>query len=128
MMTDAEHILETQSCLQTVQYLTGLRRPLQASEILWSAVKHAISAIAIQTGQEYGKYQHKRAVVAEVATARGDEDLKKSLRVAMQIHADADKGFLNTPDLLDKQRETWDLILSLLQVAARLNNTPRQPN
>ena len=126
MMSDTEHIAETQSCLQTVQYLTALRRYLQASEILWSAVKHAISAVAIATGQEYGKYQHKRAVVRRLANGRNDDRLNRSLRVAMQIHADADKGFLDARDLSGKQRETWDFILLLLEIAIRSNTTERQ--
>ena len=126
MLTDEEHIAETRSCLQTVQYLTGLRRHLQASEILWSAVKHAVSAIAILNGQEYGKYQHKRAVVTDLASTRGDDQLKESLRVAMQIHADADKGFLDMRELLSKQRETWDFVATLLNIATELNTTPRQ--
>ena len=128
MMTDTEHIAEAQPCLQTVQYLTALRRYSQASEILWSAVKHAVSAIAIRTGEDYGKYQHKRAVVRRLATVRNDDWLKRSLRVAMQIHADADKGFLDTPELLNKQRQTWDFILTLLDIATEINNTPRQTN
>ena len=46
----------------------------------------------------------------------------------MQIHADADKGFMEQSDLLQYQVQTGYFVDLLLQVATRLNNTPRQPN
>ena len=106
--------------------MAGQRR--QASEILWSAVKHSVSATAILTGQEYGKYQHKRAVVRRLAAESDDPYLAKSLKVAMQIHADADKGFLSETELREKQQEVRYFIRQLLNIATTLTPPPEQLN
>ena len=128
MLTYDEHIAEAQSCLRTAQWLASEGRRWQASEILWSAVKHSVSAIAILTGQEYGKYQHKRAVVRRLAAESDDPYLAKSLKVAMQIHADADKGFLSETELREKQQEVRYFIRQLLNIATTLTPPPEQPN
>ena len=127
MLTRNEHIAEARSCLQTAEWLGSAGKRWQASEILWSAVKHSVSAVAILTEQEYGKYQHKRAVVRRLATETGNSDLTEYLKVAMQIHADSDKGFLSEVELLAKQREVRYFIRRLLTIAAA-NHTPEQPN
>ena len=117
MITSEEHIAEAQSCLDTAQRLGGEGKYWQVSEILWSAVKHSINAVAILTGQEHGKYQHKRAVVRWMSAESGNSDPEESLKVALQIHADADKGFLTEKELLAKQREVRYFIRHLLTVA-----------
>ncbi len=127
MITCDEHIAEAHSCLRTAYWLDGEGKRWQASEILWSAVKHSVSAIAILTGQEYGKYQHKRAVVRRLAAESGDAYLAKSLKVAMQIHADADKGFLSETELREKQQEVRYFIRQLLDITA-ITPPLEQPN
>ena len=117
MMTYDEHIAEARDCLQTVRELRQRNRHRQASEILWLAVKHAISALAIQTGQEYGKYQHKRAVINNW----GRRGLTRRLKTAMRIHADADKRFLSEQDLLIDQETTRLFVEQLLAIAGDLN-------
>lgn len=126
MLTFAEHISEAADCLQISQELvtSGRRRP--ASDILWLGVKHAISAIAIATGQDYGKYQHKRAVVRRLAVETGDQQLRDSLKVAMRIHADADLGFLSIVELIIRQRQTYSLVERLLDIATALTPPPEQ--
>ena len=133
MLTFAEHISEAADCLQISQELVTSGRRRQASDILWLAVKHAISAIAIATGQDYGKYQHKQAVVRRLADATGDDQLLASLKVAMRIHADADQGFLSILELVIRQRQTYSLVEQLLNIAtesnpATLTPPPEQPN
>ena len=127
MITGDEHIAEAQSCLRTAHWPDGEGKRWQASEILWSAVTHSVSAIAILTEQEYGKYQHKRAVVRQMATKTGSSDLTEYLKVAMQIHADSDKVFLSEAELLSKQREVRCFIRRLLTIAVA-SRTPEQPN
>lgn len=124
MLTFAEHISAAADCLQISQELviSGRRRP--ASDILWLAVKHAISAIAIAMGQDYGKYQHKRAVVRRLAAETGDDQLLASLKVAMRIHADADQGFLSILELVIRQRQTYSLVELLLNIATDLIPPP----
>ena len=124
MLTYDEHIDEAQSCLITAQRLDGEGKRWQSSEILWSAVKHSISAIAILTGQEHGKYQHKRAVVQALAAEFDDPYMAKSLKVAMQIHANADKGFLTETELRAKQQEVRYFIRLLLNIATDLTPPP----
>ena len=117
MMTYDDHVFEARDCLQTARELIGRNRRRQASEILWLAVKHAINALAITTDQEYGKYQHKRAVI----TGWGNPDLTKRLKTAMRIHADADKGFMSERDLSIDQETTRLFVEQLLAIAAELN-------
>ena len=126
MLTFAEHISEAADCLQISQELvtSGRRRP--ASDILWLGVKHAISAIAIATGQDYGKYQHKQAVVRLLYAETGDDQIIASLKVAMRIHADADQGFLSIVELIIRQRQTYSLVERLLDIATALTPPPEQ--
>ena len=128
MLTFAEHISAAADCLQISQELVTSGRRRQASDILWLAVKHAISAIAIATGQDYGKYQHKQAVVWRLASENNDPQLLASLKVAMRIHADADQGFLSILELVIRQRQTYSLVEQLLNIATTLTPPPEQPN
>lgn len=128
MLTFAEHISEVSDCLQISQELVTGGRRRQASYILWLAVKHAISAIAIATGQDYGKYQHKQAVVSRLADETGNPQFIESLKVAMRIHADADQGFLSILELVIRQRQTYSLVEQLLNISTVLTTPPEQPN
>ena len=128
MLTAVEHTREALDCLDISQRLVARGRLRPASDILWLAVKHAISAIAIATGEDYGKYQHKRAVVRRLASERAEQSLADSLDVAMKIHADADQGFLTVAELLAWQQRTREFVQRLLNIANQLNTTPRQPN
>ena len=118
MMTYDEHVSEAWDCLQTARDLIGRNRRRQASEILWLAVKHAINALALATNQEYGKYQHKRAVI----TGWGNPDLTRRLKTAMRIHADADKRFMSEHDLSIDQVTTRFFVEQLLAISAELND------
>ena len=128
MMTFDEYVADARDCVEQSQYLTETGRRRLASEALWLAVKYAINALALATGQESGKYQHKRAVVSWLATEIAEPELTEALRTAMQIHADADKGFMEQSVLLEYQVQTRYFVDLLLQIATRLNTTPRQPN
>ena len=128
MLTAEEHSSEALVCLEISQRLieNGKLRP--ASDILWLAVKHSISTIGIATGEDYGKYQHKRAIVRRLEAEHNDEQLGKALNVAMKIHADADQGFLTVSELTNWQRSTHVFVVHLLNIAAQINTTPRQQN
>ena len=128
MMTFDEYVAGARDCVGQSRYLTETGRRRLASEALRLDVKYAINALASATDQESGKYQHKRAVVSWLATEIGEPELVEALRTAMQIHADADKGFMEESDLLQYQVQTGYFVDLLLQVATRLNNTPRHPN
>ena len=128
MLTAAEHTTEALYCLDISQRLVARGRPRPASDILCLAVKHAIRSIAIATGEDYGKYQHKRAVVRRLASERAEQSLADSLDVAMKIHADADQGFLAIVELLAWQQRTREFVQRLLDIATEINNTPRQTN
>ena len=128
MLTAEEHSSEALVCLEISQRLieSGKFRP--ASDILWLAVKHSISTIGIATGEDHGKYQHKKAIVRRLAAEYGDEQLANALNVAMKIHADADQGFLTVAELTSWQRRTHVFAQRLLNIATNLNTTPRQTN
>ena len=128
MLTAAEHASEASDCIQISHQLIARGRRRPASDMLWLAVKHAISIIGIATGQDYGKYQHKRAVVRRLADETNNAELNDSLKVAMRIHADADQGFLSILELIVRQQQTIDFADQLLAIAAGLNTTPRQLN
>ena len=123
MLTAEEHSSEALECLEISQRLiaNGTLRP--ASDILWLAVKHSISTIGTATGEDHGKYQHKRAIVRRLAAEHDDEQLGDALNVAMKIHADADQGFLTVVELTGWQRRTHVFVERLLNIATRLNTT-----
>lgn len=126
MLTAEEHHSEALDCLGISQRLVsrGHRRP--ASDILWLATKHAVSTIGMATGEDHGKYQHKRAIIRRLSAEHDDEKLADSLTVAMKIHADADQGFLTAPELTAWQRETRHFVERFLEIATDLNTITRQ--
>ena len=117
MLTAAEHAREASDCIEISHQLIARGRRRPASDVLWLAVKHAISVIGIATGQDYGKYQHKRAVVGWLADETNNADLNDSLKVAMRIHADADQGFLSVLELIIRQQQTLDFVGQLLAMS-----------
>ncbi len=58
----------------------------------------------------------------------GEPELTEALRTAMQIHADAGKGFMEEHELLEYQMQTAYFVDLLLEIAIRLNTTQRQTN
>jgi len=68
----------------------------------------------------------KKAVVFWLAAEIGEPELSEALRTAMQIHADADKGFMDTSELLEYQVQTGYFVDLLLEIAIRLNSTQGQ--
>ncbi len=128
MLTAEEHYNEALDCLDISQQLIANHRLRPASDILWLAVKHSISAIGLATGEDHGKYQHKRAIVRRLAADHDDERLGDALNVAMKIHADADQGFLTVAELTNWQRQTRIFVERLLNIASQINTTPRQLN
>ena len=117
MLTEAEHAREALDCIQISHQLIARGRRRPASDILWLAVKHAISVIGIATGQDYGKYQHKRAVIRRLADETNNAELNDSLKVAMRVHADADQGFLSVLELIVRQQQTLDFAEHLLAIS-----------
>ena len=117
MLTGTEHAREALDCVQISHQLIARGRRRPASDMLWLAVKHAISVIGIAAGQDYGKYQHKRAVISRLADETNDADLNDSLKVAMRIHADADQGFLSVLELIIRQQQTLDFVEQLLAMS-----------
>lgn len=117
MLTGAEHAREALDCIQISHQLIARGRRRPASDILWLAVKHAISVIGIATGQDYGKYQHKRAVIRRLADETNNAELNDSLKVAMRVHADADQGFLSVLELIVRQQQTLDFAEHLLAIS-----------
>ncbi|MCY4415820.1 MAG: hypothetical protein OXE87_05860 [Chloroflexi bacterium] len=128
MLTAEEHSSEALDCLEISRRLiaNGTLRP--ASDILWLAVKHSISTIGIATGEDHGKYQHKRAIVRRLAAEHDEEQLGDALNVAMKIHADADQGFLTVAELTSWQQRTYAFVDRLLNIATQLTTTQRQTN
>ena len=122
MLTGAEHAKEALDCIEISHQLIARGRRRPASDVLWLAVKHAISVIGIATGQDYGKYQHKRAVIRRLADETNSEELNDSLNVAMRIHADADQGFLSVLELIVRQQQTLDFVERLLDMANVTND------
>ena len=121
MLTGAEHAREALDCIEISHQLIARGRHRPASDMLWLAVKHAISVIGIAAGQDYGKYQHKRAVIGWLADETNNADLNDSLndslKVAMRIHADADQGFLSVLELIIRQQQTLDFVEQLLAMS-----------
>ena len=128
MLTATEHINEATDCLGISQRLVSRGYRRQASDILWLAVKHAISAIGIAHDESYVKFQHKRAIVRSLAAQHNDQRLHNELRVALKIHADADQGFLSAAQLNEWQHRTRLFIGQLITIYNAGSDGQRQPN
>lgn len=123
MLTAEEHRTEALDCLEISQRLIANDRLRPASDILWLAVKHAISTIGIATGEDYGKYQHKPAIIRRLAVEFDDDRLHNARKAVMKIHADADQGFLTVPELTAWQHQTHAYAERLLNIAETLTTT-----
>lgn len=92
-MTAQEHCAEARDAAQTADRLFRENRPLQAAEIVWCSVKHAINAIAMLRGWRHSTYGHKKQVI-ERLEAEGYTDAMRSLRIARRLHIHSDNGIL----------------------------------
>lgn len=129
MLTAAEHVFEARSCMQSFEYLSQMGRHRQASELLWSAMKHALNAAAIQCDLKHGTYSQKKDLVKFLAAESDRPDLSESfLHDAFQIHADADQFYMELPDLVSKQNKVAGFVEEFIAIATMINTTPRQPN
>ena len=92
-MTAQEHCAEARDAAQTADQLFRENRPLQAAEIVWCSVKHAINAIAVLRGWRHSTYGHKKHVV-ERLEAEGYSEAKYLLSTARRLHIHSDSGVL----------------------------------
>ena len=92
-MTAQEHCAEARDSAQTADRLFNENRPLQAAEIVWCSVKHAINAVAMRRGWRHSTFGQKKQVV-ERLEAEGYTDAMDLLRTARRLHIHSDNGIL----------------------------------
>ena len=72
---------------------------LQASEKMWGAVSHAISAVAMQRGQDCGTHRKMVNVAWEIANEQDDDALRAGISTAEKFHANFYHGFMEPEDM-----------------------------
>lgn len=92
-MTAQEHCAEARDAAQTADRLFNEDRPLQAAEIVWCSVKHAINAVAVLRSWRHSTYGHKKQVIERLA-AEGYSDATYLLNTARRLHIHSDNGIL----------------------------------
>ena len=71
---------------------------LQGSEKMWGAASHAVMAIAMQRGWDFGKYAARKAAVERLAAEYGEPNLREEFFVARQFHANFYHDFMEDDD------------------------------
>ena len=116
-MTAQEHCAEARDSAQTADRLFHENRPLQAAEIVWCSVKHAINAVAMRRGWRHSTYGQKKQVIARLET-EGYAGAMDLLSTARRLHIHSDSGLLlGTAGVIQARHESATLIERLLAIA-----------
>ena len=115
-MTPEEHIAESLDSALTAERLYNENRPLQGAEITWCSVKHAINAIGLVRGWEYGSYGQKKRVIMRLES-EGHGDLNRLLNLARRLHTDSDHGYLCAQQIEEYRGASARLADRLLEIA-----------
>ena len=116
-MTAQEHCAEARDSAQTADRLFHENRPLQAAEIVWCSVKHAINAVGVLRGWRHSTYGQKKQVIERLET-EGYAGTAQLLRTARRLHIHSDSGtLLNAAGVIHARHESATLIERLLAIA-----------
>ena len=117
-MNREEHIAEALDSAQTAERLFGEGRDLQAMEIVWCSVKHAVNAVAVLRGWRHATYGHKKGVVERLERDEGHSDLIRLLGTARRLHVHSDNGTaLDGAGIIQSRQESAALVERLLIIA-----------
>ncbi len=72
---------------------------LQGSEKLWGAASHALMAVAIQRGWDFGKHSALKVAADRLANELGDSNLLGEFLAAQQFHANFYHDFMEDDDV-----------------------------
>ena len=91
---------------------------LQAMEIVWCSVKHAVNAVAVLRGWRHATYGHKKGVVERLEKDEGHPDLIYLLAIARNLHIHSDNGMLlDAAGVIQSRRQSATLVERLLTIA-----------
>ena len=116
-MTAQEHCAEARDSAQTAERLFHENRPLQAAEIVWCSVKHAINAVAMRRGWRHSTYGQKKQVIDRLE-AEGYAGTARLLSNARRLHIHSDSGLLlDAAGVTHSRHESATLVERLLAIA-----------
>lgn len=117
-MNREDHIAEARDSAQTAERLFGEGRDLQAMEIVWCSVKHAVNAVAVLRGWRHATYGHKKGVVERLEKDEGHTDFIEMLAAARRLHVHSDSGAtLDAAGVIQARQESAVLVERLLAIA-----------
>ena len=73
-------------------------RPMQASEKLWGATAHALTALAMERGWRYGKHRDFMQIARQLGAESGDKTVVRDLDLARKFHANFYQGQLGAAE------------------------------
>lgn len=118
MLTRDEHIAEARDSAQTAARLFSEGRDLQAMEIVWCSVKHAVNAVAIRRGWRHSTYGQKKSVIERLERDEGHADFIRLLAIARRLHIHSDNSALLDADgVIQSRHESAILVERLLSIA-----------
>ena len=123
-MTPEEHIAEARDSALTAGRLFDENRELQASEIVWCSVKHAVNAIAVRRRWQHSSYIHKKQVIRRLSDEIGNPDMMRLLNVARLLHVHSDNGVLLDAPAITKSRVEIAVFTEQLLAIAEANAQP----
>ena len=117
-MNREDHIAESRDSAQTAERLFGEGRDLQAMEIVWCSVKHAVNAVAVLRGWRHATYGHKKGVVQRLEKDEGHTNFIRMLAIARNLHIHSDNGMLlDAAAVIESRRQSAALVERLLAIA-----------
>ena len=87
---------------------------MQASEKLWGAVAHALTAVAMERGWRYGSHRDFIIAAQQLAEESGVGDIAESLDEARQFHANFYRNFLGDEELALSRPRVQGFVIKVL--------------
>lgn len=87
---------------------------MQASEKLWGAAAHALTAVAMERGWRYGSHRDFIITAQRLVEESGDDDMAERFDEARQFHANFYQNFLGDEDIAYSRPRVREFALKVL--------------
>ncbi|MCY3542583.1 MAG: hypothetical protein OXH22_00860 [Chloroflexi bacterium] len=87
---------------------------MQASEKLWGATAHALTAVAMERGWKYGRHRDFVITAQRLVEEAEDDEMAECFYEARQFHANFYKNFLRDEDIAYSRPRVHEFALKVL--------------
>ena len=89
-------------------------RRMQASEKLWGAASHALTAVAIERGWRYGRHAHFDINTRRLVEESGNKEMLDNFNMAQRFHANFYQGHLDDAEIAEYRPLTRSFVRFVL--------------